>query len=253
MKVSQVLCSSNNCPLSIATPVTMKSSIITSLSVLLPLASGHFNLNYPTARGFNEDLLGNFPCGGQNSASPNRTLWPTKGGPIQLKMGHVTASVQVFLGLGNDVGSDFNITLVPIFQEQGLGQFCMSNVMVPSDLKITDGQNATIQVVTNGDPVGGLYNVCSLFLTSSSLHSVADLSCHSAQISPSPPARQPPPSASMARACPQHHIPANPRTPTRRMRQAQRRLLRRRVLLRRRQRQVRTQELRRGWGSGLGD
>ena len=31
--------------------------------------------------------------------------------------------------------------------------------MVPSSLNIKDGTNATLQVVTNGDPNGGLYNV----------------------------------------------------------------------------------------------
>lgn len=31
--------------------------------------------------------------------------------------------------------------------------------MVPSSLNIKDGTNATLQVVTNGDPSGGLYNV----------------------------------------------------------------------------------------------
>ena len=30
---------------------------------------------------------------------------------------------------------------------------------MPADLGIKDGDNATIQVVTNGDPNGGLYNV----------------------------------------------------------------------------------------------
>ena len=74
------------------------------------------------------------------------------------------SSVEVFLGLGNDVGSSFNITLVPIFQEQGLGQFCMGGVAVPNSLGVIDGQNATIQVVTNGDPSGGLYNVRLRFL-----------------------------------------------------------------------------------------
>lgn len=136
----------------------MKSPTVAFLTALLPLASAHFRLLYPTARGFDENSLGSFPCGGQK-ASANRTLWPVKGGPIQLQMGHTTSSVEVLLGLGNDVGSSFNITLVPIFQEQGLGQFCMSAVTVPSDLNVTDGQNATIQVITNGDPSGGLYNV----------------------------------------------------------------------------------------------
>ena len=31
--------------------------------------------------------------------------------------------------------------------------------MIPSSLGVKDGQNATIQVITSGDPQGGLYNV----------------------------------------------------------------------------------------------
>ncbi len=74
-------------------------------------------------------------------------------------MGHSHSSVQVLLALGNDPGSNFNITLMPVFTENGLGEFCMREVMVPSSVEVMDGMNATIQVVTSGDPSGGLYNV----------------------------------------------------------------------------------------------
>ena len=97
---------------------------------LLPLTvTAHFNLLSPAARGFIEDTLGNFPCGGQNTPTPNRTQWPLAGGPIQLLMGHDHSVVQVLLGIGNDVGSNFNITLVPTIQEMGLGNFCLGDVV----------------------------------------------------------------------------------------------------------------------------
>lgn len=96
---------------------------------LLPLATAHFRLLSPAARGFNEDVLGTFPCGGQDTPSSNRTQWPLSGGPVQLRMGHDRAAVQVLLGIGNDVGSNFNITLVPTIQEEGLGQFCFGDVV----------------------------------------------------------------------------------------------------------------------------
>ena len=38
--------------------------------------------------------------------------------------------------------------------------------IVPSNLGITNGTNATIQVVTNGDPNGGLYNCADIIFTS---------------------------------------------------------------------------------------
>lgn len=78
-------------------------------------------------------------------------------------MGHDEAAVQVLLGLGNDPGENFNITLLPTIQEEGLGHFCLGNISASmgmmGEVNITDGTNATIQVVTNGDSNGGLYNV----------------------------------------------------------------------------------------------
>lgn len=130
---------------------------------LLPLNTfAHFTLDSPTSRPLDEDTLAQFPCGGQDTPSSNRTQWSLTGGPIQLTMGHDEAAVQVLLGLGNDPGVNFNITLLPTIQEQGLGQFCVGDVRVPDGVA-TEGMNATIQVVTNGDPTGGLYNVSLSF------------------------------------------------------------------------------------------
>ncbi|KAI9716767.1 MAG: hypothetical protein M1812_005107 [Candelaria pacifica] len=140
----------------------MTPFFLTLLLTLTPLISAHFQLKYPVVRGYVEDTLAQFPCGGQNSVSSNRTSWPVAGGPVALNMGHATSAVQVLLALGNNPGSNFNITLMPVLQEQGLGAFCMKNVMVPSNLNVKDGMNATIQVITNGDPNGGLYNCADI-------------------------------------------------------------------------------------------
>jgi len=60
------------------------------------------------------------------------------------------------------VGSAFNTILRPTFKEQGLGSFCLTGLSIPSSM---DGMNATIQVVTNGDPFGGLYNCADVTLS----------------------------------------------------------------------------------------
>ncbi|KAJ9623144.1 hypothetical protein H2203_006080 [Taxawa tesnikishii (nom. ined.)] len=147
----------------------MRSQFI--LSALLPLASAHFKLVYPAARGFDEDTLATFPCGGQNTVSSNRTMFPINGAPIQLNMGHTQTNLQVLLALGNDPGSNFNITLVPTFTEEGPQNFCIGAgaIQYPEGLNITDGMNATIQVVSNGDPSGGLYNCADITFTSTQL------------------------------------------------------------------------------------
>ncbi|KAI4204936.1 MAG: hypothetical protein LQ350_000788 [Teloschistes chrysophthalmus] len=139
----------------------MKFTLSTLVS-LTSLATAHFTLDYPPARGFDEDQLGTFPCGGQNTISSNRTTWPLAGGPIQLTMEHDHAAVQVLIALGNNPTDNFNAVLVPTTQEQGIGKFCLSDVKVPESLGVKDGDNATIQVVTNGDPTGGLYNCADI-------------------------------------------------------------------------------------------
>ena len=77
-------------------------------------------------------------------------------------MGHDESAVQILLGLGDNPGKNFNITLVPTFRQEGLGDFCLDDIPLPTDIGIMDGANATLQVVTNGDPTGGLYAVSLL-------------------------------------------------------------------------------------------
>ncbi|KKY22586.1 putative gpi anchored [Phaeomoniella chlamydospora] len=150
----------------------MWSLSLASTLVLASVVSAHFVLDYPTARGFDEDTLVNFPCGGQNSVSSNRTTVSTDGFAIELTMGHDEAAVEVLLGLGNDPGESFNIVLKQTFREEGLGSFCLSDVTLPSSLNLTDGQNATLQVITNGDPDGGLYNCADITFSTATTESV---------------------------------------------------------------------------------
>ncbi|PMD35169.1 hypothetical protein L207DRAFT_587482 [Hyaloscypha variabilis F] len=144
----------------------MKSTTLLALAALTTLASAHFNLDYPAARGFDEDILGTSPCGGQDTVSTNRTLYPLTGGSIALTMGHIDANVAVYIGFGDSVGSSFNTVIRPTFTEQGLGNFCMTGIEIPGGSAL-EGMNATIQVVTNGDPDGGLYNCADVTLSAS--------------------------------------------------------------------------------------
>ena len=143
----------------------MKFSLLT-LTAIVPLATAHFKLMYPTSRGFDEDTMPNFPCGGMSQSS-NRTKLPLSGGsfPVALEMHHSQTAVEVLLALGSDPGDNFNIVLSPTFQVNGLGEFCLPHVEINEKLigrNLTNGMNATLQVQTNGDPSGGLYAVCSL-------------------------------------------------------------------------------------------
>jgi len=143
----------------------MKTTL-TVLAAFATLTTAHFNLDYPVARGFDEDKLVTFPCGSFDTPSNNRTSWPISGGSIALTMGHINTNIEVLIAVGNDVGSAFNTVLRPTFAETGLGAFCMTDFTLPSGLNVTDGTNATIQVITNGDPDGGLYNCADITFTS---------------------------------------------------------------------------------------
>ncbi|KAG4429295.1 hypothetical protein IFR05_015226, partial [Cadophora sp. M221] len=145
------------------------------LAALTHLTTAHFNLDFPAARGFDEDKLSTFPCGGQDTPSTARTLWPLSGGQIALTMGHIDANVEVLIAIGNDPGSAFNTVIRPTFKEQGLGAFCMTGLEIPSALAVAEGMNATIQVVTNGDPEGGLFNCADVTFSASAVAASSDV------------------------------------------------------------------------------
>ncbi|KAG9239160.1 hypothetical protein BJ875DRAFT_359024, partial [Amylocarpus encephaloides] len=129
------------------------------------IASAHFTLEYPKVRGLDEDKLGTFPCGSFDTPSSSRTSWPLTGGQVSLTMGHIDAIVAVNLAIGSNPGSSFNIPLKAPLSETGYGPFCITGLSVPSGLNITDGTLATIQVLTNGDPDGGLYNCADIIFS----------------------------------------------------------------------------------------
>jgi hypothetical protein len=76
-----------------------------------------------------------------------------------LDLGHTENLIQITLAIGNEVGSSFNYELLPTIHEMGPGDFCLPSIPVPADLNITDGTNASIQVITNSHDGSGLYNV----------------------------------------------------------------------------------------------
>ncbi|OAX81278.1 hypothetical protein ACJ72_04386 [Emergomyces africanus] len=152
------------------------------LACLLTLASAHFELIQPAPRGKNFDKITEFPCGGLPVSSKRTEVSLTDPElSIAMKMGHDHSAVQVLLALGSDPGTNFNITLVPTFGQVGLGDFCLSDVEFTEQklgTRLTEGLEATLQVVTNGDPTGGLYSCADIIFTSrASDDSPSDDSC----------------------------------------------------------------------------
>ncbi|CAA9960158.1 hypothetical protein PTMSG1_03564 [Pyrenophora teres f. maculata] len=147
----------------------MLSNSLLALS-FLPFAFAHFEMKYPTARGFDDDKEGTFPCGGFDDVQTQRTNFSISGGPIQLEMGHPQTNVAVYMAIGDNPGTGFSIVAKPQLTVDGLGKFCMGSVAVPAGLKVADGTKASIQVVTNSDESsGGLYQCADVILVDTKL------------------------------------------------------------------------------------
>ena len=131
---------------------------------------------YPAPRSDEDETEDTGPCGGF-PVSDKRTPVSMTSFPVALEMGHDRNVVQMLLGLGNDPGNNFNITLEKTFQQQGEGDFCLPNVQVPTGLNVVDGTNGTLQVVTDGEGGGGLYIVSptSLFASVADINQCADI------------------------------------------------------------------------------
>ncbi|KAI0509098.1 hypothetical protein F5B22DRAFT_649374 [Xylaria bambusicola] len=149
----------------------MRSSALV-LSAATGLVSAHFQLTYPTWRA--DTLADNttfdqwsYPCAGVPYGTGNKTEWPLsgEGASVALDLHHPWSYVYINLGLG-DNATNFNISLTPeLLNVTGKGEFCLTNLPLPGD--ITDGQNATIQVVTGGQSGSALYNCADIVFRSS--------------------------------------------------------------------------------------
>jgi len=154
------------------------------LLAVVQLATAHFGLEYPEWR---SNTLGSghnysqwtYPCTlrpplpRRAAANPfpsgagvpgdiqggNRTDWPLTGGSVVLDLHHPWTYLFINLGLGANV-TNFNYTLTPQFlNATGNGTLCLPTLALPTDLKVVDGTQASIQVVTVGDSGSSLYNV----------------------------------------------------------------------------------------------
>ena len=137
------------------TQITLTALAALAAIFSLPLTSAHFLMVYPASRGFDDAKIATFPCGGFDTVSKNRTLFPLSGGEISLEMADTSSNIEVLIGLGNNVGNGFNQVIRQTFAQTGEGNFCMTGFSLPANL---NGMNATIQVVTSSDDSAGLYN-----------------------------------------------------------------------------------------------
>lgn len=93
------------------------------------------------------------------TAQTNRTLWPLTGGSVNADLHHPWTYLFINLGLGTTYPA-FNLSLTrQLLNVTGNGTFCLPQLTLPAGVSVSDGQNASIQVVTVGQSGSALYNV----------------------------------------------------------------------------------------------
>ncbi|KAJ4263648.1 hypothetical protein NW762_006472 [Fusarium torreyae] len=131
--------------------------------------SAHFGLVFPAWRADtlseeNEDRYSQwtYPCAGVDYNKKNLTDWPLKGGALTLDLHHEWTYIFVNLGLGENT-TNFNVSLTPQFlNATNPGTLFIEELALPSDVQPSDGDLASIQVVTIGDTGNALYNCADI-------------------------------------------------------------------------------------------
>ncbi|KAI9261825.1 hypothetical protein EDC94DRAFT_541039 [Helicostylum pulchrum] len=119
---------------------------------VLQIASAHFELKYPTTRGFDETKEPTFPCGGSDTVE-NRTQIPLKNAFVEIDSGHTSYSYVVNVVAKNDpTTADFSTSeLVQVSSgTRSYPQAACLPLSLSNSTSITNGSNATIQVIFNG-------------------------------------------------------------------------------------------------------
>ncbi|TRX95051.1 hypothetical protein FHL15_004136 [Xylaria flabelliformis] len=145
-------------------------AVILSLFAVIGLVSAHFAVEYPAWR--SDSLAENttysqwdYPCAGVPYGAGNKTEWPLEGGSVVLDLHHPWTYLYINLGLGENA-TNFNISLTPqLLNVTGSGNFCIPALSIPA--AVADGQEASLQVVTNGESGSALYNCADIVFKSS--------------------------------------------------------------------------------------
>lgn len=138
-------------------------------------AAAHFELKYPTGRGFVADKEPEPICGGFPDVSANRTEFPLKDGVVFVSSHHPHANLYVAITLAEAPTKfdEFNATtnpgqggtVTPFFRVTNEGDLCWKTDI--SALKIegaVDGAKATLQVIYDGGD-GQLYQCADIILS----------------------------------------------------------------------------------------
>jgi len=144
---------------------------ITALLILATSPStAHFYLTYPPSIGFNDALETHGPCGGftVDFSKDNVTNFYVDGNAIAVQDIHIKAK-WLFRATLDLTGSRNWTKLLPIVGQNGLGDFCETNVKVPSTWA---GKQGIIGVVQDSPPDRFLYQCAAVNFVSGTIQSL---------------------------------------------------------------------------------
>ncbi|KAI8931836.1 hypothetical protein NX059_011472 [Plenodomus lindquistii] len=171
----------------------MLSSSFLTLAALALGVDAHFRLLEPTWRGSSFEEPASqwiYPCANVNETTDmaNRTLWPATGGSLIINGSHTSALTSVNLALGSNA-TNFNISLVEMFNQTGKGLFCLKETgraNLEAGLRAAgysgsgdervDGLMASVQVIQLGHSGAALYN-CADIMFNSTAQLLSDDQC----------------------------------------------------------------------------
>ncbi|KAI4949542.1 hypothetical protein J4E91_005281 [Alternaria rosae] len=171
----------------------MLSTSLLTVAALAAGANAHFRLLAPTWRGSSFEEPASqwiYPCANVNETTDmaNRTLWPPSGGSTIINGSHPSALTSVNLALGSNA-TNFNITLLEMFNQTGAGIFCMKETGRANleegfkaagysgmDDERINGLMATVQVIQLGHSGAALYN-CADIMFNATAELLSDDQC----------------------------------------------------------------------------
>lgn len=163
-------------------------SVLVAVGGLVSAVFGHFTLDYPQTRGFDEDIEDDNFCGGFHSVSATRTPWYYRNGPVQIDSHHDAATVNIYISFEVPTSSESFLqtssgiklpTLRNDLALTGQGEFCFhanASALNITGVQISDGTNATIMVEFINDVHGHLYQ-CSDVTFSSNASEGSNIIC----------------------------------------------------------------------------
>jgi hypothetical protein len=160
LRLSSALRIHRRTTIAIMTFITMLGKVIT-IALFVTQARGGFQMNYPESAGYNTLTEPNAPCGGAvvNIQKSNMTFWDVRGGSIYLTTEYIVTDYLFRATLDANL-TDGWVNLLPVLQQNGIGDFCQPSVAVPDSF---DGQTGILQVIANSTN-GFFYQVSAIFL-----------------------------------------------------------------------------------------